>query len=122
MPTEDDAKRDDILYFLRDLKECIGENRFYVTDRVKNQEALIELGLTERIREDEIYSLTLSNYCSGPEQDHDRPGSVWIFGKKIDGVEVYIKLKIFNIKGTDQAKCISFHIATSSPSIVNLRI
>ena len=114
MSIEDDAKRDDILYFLRDLKECIGEDRFFATDRAKNQEALIELSLTDRNREDEIFSLTLANYCSGPEPDRDRPTRyIWIFGKEIDEFEVYIKLQMFTENGIDYAKCISFHKADS---------
>jgi hypothetical protein len=51
------------------------------------------------------------NYVDGPLQDVDRTGHVWIFGKTIRGVQVYIKLKIADDDGTDWPMCISFHQA-----------
>jgi hypothetical protein len=47
----------------------------------------------------------------GPEPDKDKPGDIWIFGKEIEGKEVYIKLKIAIVGEVRIAKCISFHIA-----------
>ena len=39
------------------------------------------------------------------------PGDIWEFGKVINGVEVYIKLKIADAACERIAKCISFHKA-----------
>jgi len=45
------------------------------------------------------------------KSDFLRIHQIWVFGKKIDDKEVYIKVKIAQV-GTDKiAKCISFHIA-----------
>ncbi len=38
-------------------------------------------------------------------------GSLWIFGREIEGHEVYIKLKVAQVGDRRIAKCISFHIA-----------
>ena len=115
MSEEDEKKRHDVVLFLQEFKECIyGGPGLEIVNRQNNQEALIELGLTKRNREEEILSLSVINFSSGPNEDKDRPGnSVWIFGTKIDETEIYIKLKIYNVHGEDHAKCISFHKAIS---------
>ena len=56
-------------------------------------------------------NLTVDDYCEGPEPDKDRPGEVWLFGKRISGKEVYIKLKIAQVGKEPIAKCLSFHPA-----------
>ena len=43
--------------------------------------------------------------------DEFKPGYYWVFGKQIDGVEVYIKLKIAGLAGAERAVCLSFHKA-----------
>jgi len=48
------------------------------------------------------------DYCEGPLPDETQPGEVWVFGKHIEGTEVYIKLKLTN---TEAPKCLSFHPA-----------
>ncbi|MFQ5540131.1 MAG: toxin, partial [Candidatus Binatia bacterium] len=78
----------------------------YVIDRVKNRDALIELGLTKEQREEVILSLTPEDYCGGPYQDREGPGMWWVFGKKEEGREIYIRLKV-----THAPICLSFHPA-----------
>jgi hypothetical protein len=98
--------------FLTEFKLIMTDGRgLDVIPRQANQNALLSLGLTERNRREEILSLSVTDYCSGPKQDKDQPGSVWEFGKSVSGKEVYIKLKIAEVKGTKIAKCISFHEA-----------
>ncbi len=79
--------------------------------RRDNIKALGELGLTSKNRKDEIMSLSVSDYCKGPEPDKDKPGDIWIFGKDIGGKQVYIKLKIAHVGQAKIAKCLSFHVA-----------
>jgi len=67
------------------------------------------LGITAKIRKEEILSLSVENYHQGPEPDRDKPGEIWIFGKKVNDKEVYIKLKIAQVDGVKIAKCLSFH-------------
>ncbi len=82
-----------------------------IVSRRENIKALAALGLTKKNCKDEILSLSVSDYCKGPEPDKDKPGNIWVFGKKIGGKEVYIKLKIAVVGKERVAKCISFHIA-----------
>jgi hypothetical protein len=104
-----DQKSEEVIQFLLEFKAVFQTGRFYVIDRDKNNQALIELGLTKKIRSEIILGLSVTDYCSGPEPDRDRAGFVWIFGTYLDEVEIYIKLKVAQIGPTKIAKCISFH-------------
>ena len=98
--------------FLKEFKKIVSQSgNFYVVNRKKNRDALIELGLTRKNRKDEILSLSTTDYCSGPKPDKDMPGEIWEFGRMIDGNDVYIKLKIAQVGNDKIAKCISFHKA-----------
>lgn len=104
-------KRKIVAQFLKQFKQIAEANGIYVVPRRKNKLDLISLGITEKIREAIILSLTPDNYCKGPEADRDQPGDLWFFGKTENGDEIYIKLKIVAAKGTYIAKCLSFHRA-----------
>lgn len=97
--------------FLVEFKEIVINRGLDVIPRVENMEALAELGLTKKNRKNEILTLSVEDYCSGPEPDDERPGHVWVFGKQINGVNVYIKLKIAQAGEKKIAKCLSFHAA-----------
>ena len=107
----DDAKRDQIVPFLKEFKALMSIDKFFVMNRDKNLQALIEMGLTQTNRTSEIYSLTPENYISGPEEDRNQPGEIWVFGKTIHENRVYIKLKIADTGSGKIAKCLSFHPA-----------
>lgn len=78
--------------------------------RDTNNDALLELRLLPSHRKEEIMSLTTKHYHKGPEPDRGRPGEeVWMFKKRIKDQDVYIKLKIYEVKGELYGKCISFH-------------
>lgn len=100
--------------FLQRAAELIENLQFVVLlldSRDKNLSTLHALGMTNTAAGNEIRSLTVENYSSGPEPD-DNPkykGDVWFFGKVIDRKEIYIKLKI-NTAG-DLLIVISFHEA-----------
>lgn len=99
-----------ITEFLLEFKGIATEGRgIDFVPRRGNLDALAELGLTFWNARDEILGLSVSDYCEGPTQDKDKPGHFWIFGKKIGGEEVYIKLKIVSMGNEKIAKCISFH-------------
>ncbi len=80
-------------------------------NRAENQQSLADLGMTKENRKNLILSLTVQDYCSGPEADKDQPGEIWVFGKAVGCQEVYIKLKIADTISMKIAKCISFHAA-----------
>lgn len=69
------------------------------------------LGLTKGNLEEILLGLSVTNYCAGPKADRDRSGEIWEFGEKLEGHDIYIKLKVANINGVNRAKCISFHVA-----------
>ena len=79
----------------------------------RNYDYLPDLGLTEAGVKREVLDLALNDYCRGPEADDNRleRGNVYVFGKEIDGTEVYIKLKIAHAGEQKIAKCLSFHTA-----------
>lgn len=107
--TEEELRRQ-ILNFLKDFKELMGQGRYYVKDHLKNIQALNELGITARIRDEIILSIALEDYSSGPIMDEYHSGYYWVFGKYLDAVEIYIKLKIVSQhNGNERAVCISFH-------------
>lgn len=102
------ASTGQVAEFLRAFKER--REKFggvYVVGRVKNRDALAELGFTKEQREEIILSLTAEDYCEGPSPDHEGPGSVWVFGKVEEGREIYIKVKLTTIAPI----CLSFHPA-----------
>jgi hypothetical protein len=107
----DDEKIKHIKNFLYEFKQLVVEGRFFVVDHIKNRDALITLSLTVKQRTDEIRTLSVEGYCSGPIKDQYGKSDYWVFGKMINGVEVYAKLKITSDKINEYAVCISFHPA-----------
>ena len=110
----DEELRHQILIFLNDFKELMGQGHYIVKNHLKNLQALKDLGITARIRDEIILATGLRNYSSGPNLDLYNPGDYWVFGSAIDSVEVYIKLKIITFNnGREKAVCISFHPSES---------
>jgi len=108
----EDEKRLHILNFLKDFKELMGQGQYWVKGHQKNLQALAELGLTERQREEYILSLSVEDYVAGPIRDELKPGDYWVFGRNIGNIEVYIKLKLIQTRNDDEkAVCLSFHAA-----------
>ena len=85
--------------FLKEFKQLVQEEGLYVVNRLNHQESLAELGLTKEACKIEILGLSVTDYCKGPQPNKDRPGDIWVFGKKIAGREVYIKLKMHKLSG-----------------------
>ena len=75
---------------------------FYI-DRDKNIEALKALGITQKAR-DEIQP---DDYVETLPADYF--DDMWVFGKDMDGTELYIKIAMG--QPNDRTICISFHIA-----------
>lgn len=105
--------KEQIRKFLKEFKYLTSIKKTYIVKRYDNQKSFIELGITEENCRDELITLSLTDYSSGPEPDKDRSGSIWIFGKHIGNREVYIKLKIFQVGNESRAKCIAFHPASA---------
>lgn len=99
-----------ILNLLKDFKELMGQGHYYVKEHHKNIQALRDLGINARLRDELILSVAMDDYSSGPKPDEYHPGYYWVFGKNLDNVEIYIKLKIVSLNnGNEKAVCLSFH-------------
>lgn len=83
----------------------------FSTLREKNVNTLTELEMTLEDVKKEILSLSLLDYSSGPLEDPEIEGDLWIFGKIIRGKEVYIKLKLSGDQHGRMVRVLSFHIA-----------
>lgn len=107
------VSKEDVEQFLKEFKRCW--NGWVVDERKdeKNDWTLTMLGITPKHREEEIKALKVTDFYRGPNPDHDFPAhDIWEFGKKVNGEEIYIKVKIFKtLTGRQSGKCLSFHIA-----------
>lgn len=104
---------------LRRIKGTINDGdrrRFVFSKRPKNEDTMIKLGYKHDHILEEILQLTKRNYCKGPEQNLSRTGNpkgaVWVFGKVINDIEIYIKLQIIPQGELSTCVCISFHETT----------
>lgn len=105
IPTEEIDK------ILLDMRNAIDSDKCIPIYRRKNLETLSTLGITWSDAITEIYSLTSSDYFSGPDIDRDMPTTdkLWVFKKYIYGDIIYIKLKVeYQING--EMRIVSFHI------------
>jgi hypothetical protein len=105
-------KQAEIRDFLVEFKRIIVKGRgLDIVNRRENIDTLAKMGLTKKNLIEEIMTLSVENYCQGPEPDRDRPGAIWVFGKQIGAEEIYVKLKIAQVGKEKIAKCLSFHAA-----------
>jgi hypothetical protein len=102
---------EDVDSFLKEFKlkvKVFNEINFY--PRIKNTDALLELGITAKKRKEIILSLSIENYYRGPTKD-TYPGKpdYFEFGTYFNGHEVYIKLGLGKFNKIPD--CMSFHVA-----------
>ena len=105
------ASTSDIVEYLTNVKKLLSAGKYDFVPRRKNMQALAQYGFTITDAKNVILGLTVGDYFKGPKQDHDpnRPGAIWEFKKKIDGIQFYIKIKIVQENREDILKCIGFH-------------
>lgn len=110
-------ERDCIYKFLTEFKALAKIHGVYFIDREKNDKALFELDISRWRRNEELLSLTVDDYVSGPSRNQilGMNGDVWVFGRFVCGKECYIKICINTIVSRNGYKrnciCISFHVA-----------
>lgn len=102
----------EIKAFLKTFKSCWHLNEHTVlNNQGKSDHTLTKLGITAIQRMEEIMSLGSEHYDKGPEKDRDgSTGDIWFFKKKVNKRKIYIKLKIYEVRGITYGKCMSFHI------------
>jgi hypothetical protein len=112
------ASRAEVVDFLNLFKGCVMLGALLVKSRDVNTQALVDLGITSDERKETLLGLEPENYVSGPMLDDtdgmDKTKEVWIFGKQVQGKEVYIKLRVVEDSrnhGASRAMVWSFHPA-----------
>ncbi len=109
------AARDEVVSLLNLFKGCVILGRYIVKDKQKNRQGLIDLGITPDQRREVLLGLTPENYHAGPKPDDtDDTKEVWEFGQDVEGVEVYIKVRVVQDprkKSVFHATVWSFHPA-----------
>ncbi len=104
------SKRDVELFLQRFYQKVQIFGMVFRNDRNKNQQALFELDITAKYRENVVMQLSVEDYVEGPVEDTLNKGSdLWVFGKDVKGREVYIKISMG--RENYPTICISFHIA-----------
>ena len=89
------ASRAEVVEFLNLFKGCVMLGMLHIRDREKNRQGLIDLGITTDERTETLLGLEPADYVSGPlPDDTDDTKEVWLFGRKMLGKEVYIKLRV----------------------------
>ena len=79
---------------------------FYL-DRDKNEEALKALGITPKARDEIVRQIQSDDYVETLTADFFN--EMWVFGKDMDGTELYIKIALG--QPSNCTVCISFHVA-----------
>ena len=83
---------------------------FFLDNREKNKETMSLLNFRNVDRLNVVKSIEVEDYSEGPIKDQlNGFGEMWVFGKDVDGHEIYIKITL-GCPGT-KTICISFHIA-----------
>lgn len=113
------ASQQQINIALEKIKNTISDEtngNFQLVKRKENEDTLIKLGYLHTHFLEVILELTYKNYCNGPEMNvsntGNSKGAIWVFGKNIDSIEIYIKIHIVPQGSKNQCICISFHEAT----------
>lgn len=101
-------KKDEVEAFLRNFNVKMDIWGIFYLDREKNAEALSALGITGRIRDDIVRSVSSEDYVETLFTQAFY-GDMWVFGKDFEGTELYIKISL----GAENSRtiCISFHKA-----------
>ncbi len=113
------ADRETVKDFLQQVKETItspieGCDGWRLVRRPENNDCISALGFSPNDIANTILSLSVTDYCDGPCHDYDQSGNLWIFGKTIEGKEIYIKLKLASLSILKMVRIISFHFARES--------
>jgi len=105
------ANKQEVEFFLKELKEKIRFFDIVFRPRDKNLQALADLDISATKRLESIMNLMAEDYYDGPKNDtydNSRP-DYYEFGINVNKIEVYIKIS----KGLPNkpVDCMSFHPA-----------
>lgn len=104
------ATRDEVEQFLNKFKVKLSVFGVVYVGRVKNTQTLLDLEWVPSKRTEILKELEVSDYSEGPlDETMHGTGNMWVFGKMISGVELYIKIAMG--KTNQNTICVSFHKA-----------
>lgn len=105
------TKREEVESFLSQFKIKLEVfDIFFLDLREKNSQALLDLGISRLERLEVVKSIQIENYSDGPiVDDLNSFKEMWVFGKDVNGYEVYIKVAMG--EPNNRVICISFHKA-----------
>lgn len=105
------AEIDDVRRFLKNFKEKMSFwDVVFLDDRGKNSQTLADLEIKPKDRKKVLEDLNVEDYYEGPlDEQWYGSSEMWVFGKLIKGIEVYIKITL-GVEGSSVI-CISFHEA-----------
>lgn len=102
--------RREVAAFLDEFRKiATGKGLIRVDESVKNMETILQLGITESQRFEEILSLSLDDFSDISPERAEGEAKCYIFGKTVAESLVYIKVKIDYRNGIGFARCVSFH-------------
>lgn len=106
------TSREDVARFLADIRDAVdgkGTGRIIFVSTDKNKALLARLGFTHEAALEDIKSLTVEDFSSGPEpDDQGRPCFIWKFGTNVDEIEIYVKFGDWR-PGKPEFFLISYH-------------
>jgi len=103
------ATQEEVRIFLGDFKVKMSVFSILFRDnRMKNTRVLLDFEISWMKRKEVIESISVEDYSEGPLDDKLYGiASMWVFGKYIKELEIYIKISFGKPNG--QVLCISFH-------------
>jgi len=104
------TKQSDVEQFLNQFKVKLKVFDVVYIGRDKNAQALLDVELVPAARTKILENLEAEDYCEGPlEETFHGAGKMWVFGKEVSGIEIYIKVAMG--QHNNRVICISFHPA-----------
>ena len=99
--------------YLSEMKKLVkqGKRKFVCRKDRDYTIDLLDIGISEGEAWNEILTLAPIHYVPDPKPRYSIKGKeALVFNKKINGILVYIKIKIESDDGIDKTLCVSFHI------------
>jgi len=105
------AEKEEANRFLKEFKQKLAIwDVVFLNNRNKNIQALADLDINPAKRIEVLNNLTVDDFSEGPFEELIFGGSeMWVFGKQINGIEVYIKISMG--RPNKATLCISFHLS-----------
>lgn len=106
-------KKEEVSQYLIRAKKAIAGGRYRFVHREANKAAMARGGILPKHVKGIVFGLTPLDYFNGPSSEKQNsefpPGEYMEFGCDVNGVEMYVKLKLEFIEGDEYCVCMSLH-------------